>query len=89
MFRHRFANFRELENKGSFMLAKIMNFRISVIPVTATKYPVQRAGLVLCGSRELPEDGTPLPEHVAVFFFNILRTVHLNIFILLLTNLMH
>jgi len=50
MFRHRFAIFGELENKGNFMLLNIMCFRISVIPVRAMQYRIQRAGLVLLGS---------------------------------------
>ena len=35
MFRHSFAIFRELENKGNFMPVNLMYFRISIILVRA------------------------------------------------------
>jgi len=69
MFRHMSAIFRELEKKGNIMLLNIMYFGISIIPVRGMQYRVQCAGFVLLGSRELPEDGIPLPEHVAVLLF--------------------
>jgi hypothetical protein len=55
-------------SKVNFMLVNIMYSGISVIPVREMQYRVQRAELVLLGSRELPEDSTPLPEHVAVCY---------------------
>jgi hypothetical protein len=54
-----YAIFSELKKKGNFMVVNIMYFGITIIPVT---------GFVLLGSRELPEDGSPLPEHVAVCY---------------------
>jgi len=36
---------------------------------------------------KLPEDGVLTPKHVGVFFFNVLLTVHLSIFILVINQL--
>jgi len=50
------------------MLVSIMYFGISIIPVRRMQTRVQCAGFVLLGSRELSENGIPLPEHVAVCY---------------------